>query len=1216
MTGVSETNLGERQRQLNAQVSAAKLNNVDFEEIVAKEEISDRDKLFKIDLASEQQNVEYIVNILKCGDSLYITRALKCVWIFDDKYSNIINPENLQQNIFPFMSFKLKKKFLTTIATNLLCKKRATSFYTYCMDTKYIHIALKFFIITTDDFKLEAIQHKSTPFHVNVCEQEDKYMKDFIGNSFELAYAYLESVDDFHRERILYMLRYLYTISNEEFLDLLEKYDSGRNRICCYGLRISKSIMQKHKDRVLTNIKIYINTVNKKVLAKYSNEDNARSYLKSFLPETAEEFWKINYCKVYKFILELIPKERRFETIKGFFKEKYNEEFETKKKFYELYYYKLMTPTEQEAWALHQLNNNKELLGSENEYLWYRFINFKISFSEIKKYVMITTNADKRIRIVNVLIESARNQHDLIILLSYFYNRHVNELSKIKESFLTDIIEKHNIFEFEDECWNAFNKILYSLNIYNKTIINNCSTLLYATTLIYHILKKKDLPDALQQYLNCEMQWYWIEGHIKSLYTKLNLSQQHTVYQYLLHWYTIKLQSMDAEADDKKVSKDVRRYIDMILSILIFHKKTKEQCPDVVIKFVNLDWDRYKNHTMFYKKQDKFTNDDVLVHQLKKDPRVVADRCDEIKKEILEGNYKYTIKRFLRKLKIYFSDDLVKIYLNLFLDILKSTDPDKLYMFTVHTVVYGIIQLADEQTLNDLMLKYTPTEPKIDYSKVDLLLLNTQSAICRFACYSRPPVPLSNIRMYIKGDYVRFCLPMFNYYASNLPLSQCMKFIESLLDAPVSIHKHGLRLAFLCFSTEQLKTLIVHVWKTTKNISVRFILYNALFNQIVNSDETKQMQLFPVLKSCFLELKEDDQKYLIDNIYIIYIHLLTYNRLPHTFLGEYVECAWQAVNNLSIDKTINIERKENVIENIINEIHLLKADFVNSIIKKHLNDMLVEGGIMTKYTDSLHSLHTKIWKLSASYIIFFADQQLDENVKLAEFIIKKCINLWSFVNDDIYTIRQFCCQYLNFLIENRYDNKNYEDAVPIFESISKILQDSLPVFETYLAIWDLQLTIADRMVVEAGKLKYNTTETAEDKVLVIKETVLQFVNRVGDIIKDRVLSHTHFSCFNNKIEYRIISTVESIKNSLDINYETQMEVADLRVIISKGLSEYTMFETYLLAMYILPTTSSRYWSDDYEDVINKIKESNNLQLKSYLYQKFVNSDYKRRKFIM
>ncbi|XP_031767122.2 uncharacterized protein LOC116413257 [Galleria mellonella] len=1204
MIDIVGNNLGEKHRYLNAQVLAAKLNNTDFDDAVAKEETCDTDKLFKIDLASEHKNINYIVNILKCGDSLYITRGLKSVWIFDDKYSNIVNPDNLQQNIFPFMSLKMKKKFLTTTAINLQCKNRAAAFYTYCINIKLTNIAAKFLILTSDDFKLGVIQ-KEEPFHsITNRSGDDKYIKHFIGNSFELARAYLESIKDFLRDPVIYTLRYLYSISQSEYLDLLEKYDSGRSRTCRFGLRISKSIMQKHKDRVSNNIKIYINVVNKNILTKYINENDCRLYLKFLLPDSTEKFWKMNYCKCYKFIIDFLPNEERFETVKVLFKEKYNEEFETKVDFYQLHYYKLMTPAEQNAWALYQISNNREILGNDNEYLWYRFIDFKNAFIEIKKYVMITTDTSSRLDILKVLIESAKNQDDLKKLFTYFYDRHVNELNRIKESFLTEVIVKHNIFEFDDECWTAFDKVLYSMNIYNITTVANCRSLLFLATLMYHILKKKELHDAIKKYLN-DMRWYRVWRDMEILYTKLNFSQQETIYEYLLQWYTKKVQSMEEQADDEKVRSSIRHYIEIILNMLIHHKKTKEQCPDVVSKFVYLDWDYYKSNPIFYEKRENFTDDNALVRQLKKDARVVGERLDEIKNEILKSKRDYRINQFLRKVKIYFSHDLAKDYLLLLLDILKSTDT--LNMFTVRDTLYGIMQLADQQTLNDLLLKYAPTEPKIDHDKVNSHLLNIQIGICRFACFACPPVSLSNIRMYIKGDYVQFCLPMFNYYANNLPLPLCLKFIESLLDGPVSVHKHGLRLAFSCFNEEQLKSLIIGVWKRRKNVSVRLVAYNALFNHIINGVESEQMVLFPVLKSCTLDLKEDDQ----NDIY----RLINSNRLPDVFLSEYIECAWQAVDKLSFDKTTNLDRKENVVRNMINSINLLKIDFVKSIIEKHINDMLCEGGIRTKYKENVSSLHMEIWKLTASYIIYFADQQLQKNSDMASLIIKKCIESWHFVQDETYTIRQFCSQFIGFLIERRHDNKSYECVVPIFEVIIKHLQDSLSVFEIYLMVWDLQLSIAEITIVHAGKNEYNTKETAEDKAFVMKQTILNFAYNVENQIKDRVLNRMYFSCFNNEIKDKVISTLGTIKICLDYNDESEIEVTDLRVIFAMGLLQNDMFETYLLAAYILPNTSVRHWSDDYEHVINKIRAFDSLEIKSYLYKKLINSDFKRRRFI-
>ncbi|KAF9795969.1 hypothetical protein SFRURICE_010066, partial [Spodoptera frugiperda] len=134
-------NLGERHKDLNAKVKEAREKRVDFDELKRTPEQSDVDKLFKIALASKYINIDYIVEVLKCGDPLYISKALKCVWMYDDKYAHIINPDNLQNNIIPFMSTKMKKKMLTAVSMHVRNESRAAEFYNYCMNIGCPNIA-------------------------------------------------------------------------------------------------------------------------------------------------------------------------------------------------------------------------------------------------------------------------------------------------------------------------------------------------------------------------------------------------------------------------------------------------------------------------------------------------------------------------------------------------------------------------------------------------------------------------------------------------------------------------------------------------------------------------------------------------------------------------------------------------------------------------------------------------------------------------------------------------------------------------------------------------------------------------------------------------------------------------------------------------------------------------------------------------------------------
>lgn len=409
---LSGNTLGERQKQLNEKVIQASVD--DFNHYKAEAAAYDVDKMFLIDLASKGKNIDFILEIFKSGDIVHITRALnKSTWIGEDEYANHINVDNLHLNIFPLMSIKMKKKVLSVLSLVVMTENRCIDFYEYCMKEKLINIAIKFLYNAPEKYKQDVILQKSETFEFLLSNLEEVAV-NFVGNSFLLARNILEVMDnEWSRGSLLMLLHNMYSISNEKYLDLLEKYKKIENRreITRFGRRISKDIIKKHKMRVLKNPNLYLNLLHKYKVSSNSTVSDVKIYAVALLPDDAETFWNVNFYKKHQFILDIIPTNEKYTFIKKIFLEKYpGKDFEMSKEFYSNNFYNMMTNEEQEIWALNHIKSTLEILGNGNDYTWYKFIQFDKAFEDIKKYVLITSDADKRMDIVKVLIDSAKCQ--------------------------------------------------------------------------------------------------------------------------------------------------------------------------------------------------------------------------------------------------------------------------------------------------------------------------------------------------------------------------------------------------------------------------------------------------------------------------------------------------------------------------------------------------------------------------------------------------------------------------------------------------------------------------------------------------------------------------------------------------------------------------------------------------------------------------------------
>lgn len=1168
--------LGERQRDLNVKVNEAASNGVSFDDI---NDETDLDKLFKIDLASKYRNIGYIVEILKSGDSLHISRALKCTWMYDDEFSDTISVDNLHKNVIPFMSLRMKRKLLFAISTHVQNEDRAAEFYKYCRSGMLNNIALKFLNNTNDNFKLEVIKDKSNLALVTSLQGLSR--KSFIGRSFVLARSFIELYYENNRLSVLRDLSYLFADSNEEFLDMLEQLVKPAPRSGQLGARISKQIMKKYRKRVLKLPLLYVRILNPNVLVAYSNTEDAKTYLRALLPEKFETFWNEDFCNTYKYIINIL-KDCKFEFIKEIYTSSYpDEEFEMNYNFYYQQCYYLMTNEEREEWALKQITSGNEMLGTENEYIWYKFVNFDKAFTDIKQYVDRCTDRPRRADIVNVLIESAKiQQANPMIwrryvekLLNYYYARHNNEDKYIKENFLDKLLQEFDVYKFDNDCWKALNNIFYSIDVYDINQQFHGKSEYKIIALVYCIINELEVNKALIKEIKTSLYFY----SLKLNTDKLSKDQQKMVFDFLLDVYLNEIKEYENVSYDDAAKFELRRYIHFTLDLLYHYGKTKEDVPDLVTKFIKLDTSEFEFHNLFRNDEDSKPRD--LIHDLKTDAKLLKENLPLIKTHI--GGTYYNLSQLQKMLKTYFSEDIAKDFIDFYDDLLKD---EQLFYRNAKAATHGIFQLADEKFKTDFMNKYAPEEAKINREKVDSNKLLIQQAICAQACYSRPPVDLEVMLKYIKGDYVRFCLPTFQSYLANLPLPQCIEFVRALLDTPVSIQKHGIRLAFECFSVENLNRLVSDVWKDTKNVSLRMTIYKALYAKIQKEvSDNLQDKLFDTLKCITSTVNENDDKELFE-LFVNY-------KFPSRLLSEFMRIVWKVVSQLP-SKQQNHSYVNNVLHFIKNNLSLIKQDIIADIVDVFVASLFNDQNPNIPIHSELDNIMRAKWELTVNYIIQSEQGiDLDKKLKLTQNLIKRGLT------EPKYALKENCFSFIRNLEESCYyvDTKYFENINVIMRSIKIQLEEILSLEENYVIVWDLELGLATREVIVSA----NWDENGDTKEQ-MKLNAFNFAKKLGNIINCYMEKGIYFTSAFSDITSMITNKIEKLIYKFNIHTHSDV----FTILICLGLIEFDTPEIYFLVIRLLPPYYRPEYNGDFGLILEKIKKVNNKEIQFNVYRKF------------
>ncbi|KAJ8708680.1 hypothetical protein PYW08_010062 [Mythimna loreyi] len=682
------------------------------------------------------------------------------------------------------------------------------------------------------------------------------------------------------------------------------------------------------------------------------------------------------------------------------------------------------------------------------------------------------------------------------------------------------------------------------------------------------------------------MQFYTLKTNTD----KLTKEQQEMVFQYLFNFYLGEIRNFEDVPYEDDVKYALRKYIHFILDLLEQYDRTKEDCPKLVNEFMKLDWAEFEHHNLFRDKSTKIKKNiakDDLLRDLKKDAKLLVEKLSLIKTEV-HCTYRYEISTVLRKLKTYFSNDIAKEYLKFFETLLAD---DQLWCRGSQAAAHGIFQLGDEKFKVDLMAKYAPTESTIDHSEIDETLLRIQQAICAHAMYSRPPVPLKSMLTYIKGDYVHFCLPMFNYYLTHLPLPLCIEFVEALLDTPISIQKHAIRLAFQCFNAESLNTLVLRVWKKTKNISLRMIIYRAVFTKISNLTSGQDL-LFDTLKKFTLSLTQDDD----DEIFALQVS----RHLPKHLMVECIETAWNVVSRFP-PKSTNLTRIRNIVTFICNNIDITRQEFVQGIIEEFIGTVFIqEEEYAIKLKSEIADLIDAKWKLTATYIITVTDDDdIGKKMDLTKLILKKCLKNPG-IRERKRALIKTCFNFIHDLENRSYsqDIQHYENVNKIMQLVLETLEEDLPIEEIYMEVWELRLGIVVRRVIAESKMKYKEEEPLD--IEVIKEIANNWANALGVLIKEFIEKEMFFTTFSSDIQNKIISKTQTLDNSMYSNTKFN----DLMTYVCLGLMSFEVTQIYLLVVNLLPA-SCRY-EEEFAVIVDKVNKMNNKEIRCNLFRKLGN----------
>ncbi|XP_022831520.1 uncharacterized protein LOC111359991 [Spodoptera litura] len=1118
---------------------------------------NDIENLLKIDQACHARDVDFIVSVFKCGDMLCVSRALaRSPWLVTDpQYANIINSNYVHTELFPYMNTKAFIKLIKQIRLNIQDEVRAEQFYLY---EKKDTDALKWLPKCSASF-IEAniekhINNLKIRTYKRLCEKTDKI--------FEIV---LEKTYYYERARYAQVAMFLLKADVDKFLDVIEKDRS--NYIPKFNDKGTTLIMKKSPKRVIDKFDRYASSIHVPTFCKYLKADEIKPFLYAQAKKDNDsnyEYYNLRNFFRYdtlKYFVKKLPKNEQFEFVKKIFIDKEIADADEEK---------LVAGTE-------QYNMRKlYVLVRTPSYIWYRFADFERAFQDITEIISKDLDNHNIVSMLTVLMSCAENnlQH-IQKLIQYYLDKHRTLQSHYTLKFTTDLLDRTNIYQYDEKTWNLINELFKILKIYDEpdNVWSNTVAII-ESVVVYKILHDQIVPENIQK----KFSFKTLKEHGK----KLNKEQKEKVFRYLYEFLinkckpitteqefgdtiTILSQIFELLRDWKKELTDFTLVTDKIKECVKVKSENSWKGSLLQLYKFKKSWQRH----MFEESVIMNPCEEVCLNALKHDPLLLERQSNDV--QSLRCNDAVSLRRLLAKLRIYWPQSLATQWVDAYMENLNKTDGHK-------ATIRGLCTSLSQKQVLELIDKYKPNQAKIDWSAVDDRILSIQRFIAKNMHIARPqPVPES-ILFFARGDYLQYALPSLLAIFYNLSIMESKKYIPKLLDAPVSVQKHGIRLAYKKLDHETLKKIFFDCWKASKNVSIRAIIFQFTFELLCNQKDSGNAVGLWELTELFIDnlTFEEDKK--------IYELMSRVEQVPRHVRAKYLVKTYDFMKKLT--QKVKEEDRDNY-KRLTAQLAEYSRQIMEDIPPEFIKDLIQEfvDKDFFGFEDNFGSVHGIISVISA-YILTAKNENLqaEKYEKVFVPIMKRAFEKWSEKKDGSFIIRSnFQCllsqlsdDLRDFVVENKL-----LWPIKMFLDIKRELEKSISISENYMMLtkWKLTATIA-----QLAEKPYSEDKNWAD---ITAEIAPEFGKICLDYLKEDV--KTHFPCI-----YRLYS------KALNTQLQLISEESNKIIIYKCFLAENDFIEGYLTAIETSKDAYS-YNKDTYADLWNQISEHPSVEIKMHYY---------------
>ncbi|XP_050357906.1 uncharacterized protein LOC126778430 [Nymphalis io] len=1152
------SNLRERHRYLNSLVSKAYEENVSIHEIITLPEKSSIDRIFKIDLASKYKYVEYILQNLKDNEMLYVSRSLKCHWLLEPKYRDIISPLYLEDVLYPEMIQPAVNKMKHWLQLNLKNSEICQEFYNFYKSN--MSEAIKFFWHCSNEFILSEFPNiidKLTPVQVKllfeICPSACAlYFKILPTNRTALS-RYVNDECNYFK-----CVKYLLKHDGSSFLDIVEKY-FNMSKFDSFGPSSTEFIMKHYKSRVLAKIELYASSVlNIKTLATSLSSKEANDIILKLARADFLAYW-FSYQKVEPLFKRLNIKERTLlkkqifvDKIVGDKVAEWPYSLPTPLIFEEDFYLldsikpdvligcglkKRITKRKCKGYSCQIVSMEKSQL--QILFNRYRFTGFERAFRELSKKLLAEGTIEGRLNMMLVLVSKSGGVSEQVEkLLKFLVEKHKNEPNTLRAAVIRSLVKRERVWCVQDQAWDYLVEFGRDIGLDGSTTELTCREGLHAV-IIRHLLNDISISK------------YLLSGFIREFSTlseyKLNVHEKALIAKRLpLQILTLSPVAFLDVLGEYKIS--IKEFPD---AIPILAKAARDD-PDLVSRLYE---GKMLRRELFHENFRLKPTDAMYLNALRYDIKPLGSGKSLA---LLVSKQRTNHDRFLKSLSVYFSESggLAEQHKLLLEEALEQDLKPWLVrpictLMTNQSLFRRITELSTEvKTKNKIKSKILSefksnahkTKPTLDIDVIDWRMVGAKAIANKvFICR--------------KKDQERYLTKLVEWRRTAKVLLQLSSNTPFAVD------------------------YFARVCTLRSSAALNFGLSSYLTK--ITIDES----IWTALKSLIQNTKNiSDNRALLKK--------LEYpNSIPKNIEGDY----WVFVYNifLKIDKsktTSIIYRLENILPEV-------DRNVTTNILKEFIDVDLSVGKLVDNYDNNAR--RSLYFRVIAKHLLLCKSE--DEQIYVNENVCDRFFDALEvlFKTEDNKVILSESLD--EFILSLKYTKAFIDEHVScmtVFERVLSRLHKIIPIEENFRRYAEIHLTMLFyKSIKQTNKLELIMTDSKK-RYEVIETLGKVFGKYIGYEIKELVSRY-----FRSVLDMYKSILENYLDNYFVYNYARKLFVT----FVIKGILEAGTNEALLLAEHIFQRNQNYYISEPHHsEILNVLKQSNS-EVKFFLYSNVFNA---------